>query len=139
MRHRPDGPYNWIGHYVDHWSTFHVLFALQKKAAAEVALNLEMKVFSYLGLPKVLQSDCGREFVNALIHKLVENWPGEVTIVNGRPRHPQSQGAVEKGNAKVEEMLASRFHNCDEDDNCWTTWLPMIQCKSYIKTSKYSY
>ena len=29
-------------------------------------------------------------FVNHIIEDLVERWPGKVTIVNGRPRHPQS-------------------------------------------------
>ena len=37
-----------------------------------------------------------REFVNAIIHKVVDDWPGDVTIVNGRARHPQSQGLVER-------------------------------------------
>ena len=59
MRHRPDGPYNWIGHYMDHWSKFHVLFALQRKSGTEVAWNLATKVIAYLGLPKILQSDNG--------------------------------------------------------------------------------
>ena len=83
MRHRPDGPYHWIGHYMDHWSKMHVLFPLMQKCANEVALNLSTKVFAYYGLPKILQSDNGREFVNAIVHKLVEEWPGEVTVING--------------------------------------------------------
>jgi len=74
---------------MDHWSKFHVLFALQRKSSKEVAWNLATKVFAYLGLPKILQSDNGREFTSTLIAILVRNWPGEVTIVNGRPRHPQ--------------------------------------------------
>ena len=111
MRHRPDGPYNWIGHYIDHWSKFHVLlFALQRKSSKEVAWNLATKVFAYLGLPKILQSDNGREFASTLMAELVKNWPGEISIVNGRPCHPQSQGLVERGNAKVEEMIACHFH-----------------------------
>jgi transposase InsO family protein len=91
MRHRPDHSYHWIGHYMDHWSKMHVLFPLMQKSANEVALNLASKVFAYFGPPKILQSDNGREFVNTIVHKLVEDWPGEVTIVNGRARHPQSQ------------------------------------------------
>lgn len=129
MRHRPDGPYHWIGHFMDHWSKIHVLFSLMEKTAMEVALNLSSKVFSYFGPPKILQSDNGREFVNGIVKKLVEDWPGEITIINGRPRHPQSQGLVERGNAKVEEMLASRFH-LQKASQCypWTSWLPEIQC-----------
>lgn len=100
-----------------------------EKSAAEVALNLSSKVFSYFGLPKILQSDNGREFVNGIVKKLVEDWPGEITIINGRAKHPQSQGLVERGNAKVEEMLASRFFREETSEvTPWTSWLPEIQC-----------
>ena len=130
MRHRPDGPYHWIGHFMDHWSKLHVLFPLMHKSAVEVAVSLSSKVFAYTiyGLPKILQSDNGREFVNCVIHELIEDWPGEVTIISGCPRHPQSQGLIERGNAKVEEMLACRFHD-KKPTTAWTTWLPQIQCK----------
>ena len=57
MRHRPDGIYKWIGHYMDHWSKFHVIFPLSRKSCAKVALNLQNLVFSYLGTPKILHSD----------------------------------------------------------------------------------
>ena len=53
MRHRPDGDYNWIGHYMDHWSKIHVLFPLTKKSALEVSKNLSSRVFAYFGFPKV--------------------------------------------------------------------------------------
>ena len=29
--------------------------------------------------------------------ELVKNWPGEITIVNGRPRHPQRKRQCESG------------------------------------------
>ena len=40
---------------------------LMRKSAAEVAVGLATKVFPYLGLPKILQSDNGREFVNEIV------------------------------------------------------------------------
>lgn len=51
MRHRPDGTFKWIGHYMDHWAKFHVLFPQMRKSAAEVALNLQNQVFAVLGIP----------------------------------------------------------------------------------------
>ena len=86
MRHRPDSSYHWIGHYMDHWSKYHVIFPLMKKSAAEVAINLQRSVFAFLGTPKILHSDNGREFVNDVVRRLLSEWPGETTIVNGRPR-----------------------------------------------------
>ena len=45
---RPDGPYHWIAHFMDHWSKIHVLFPLMEKSVAEVALNLSSNVLSYI-------------------------------------------------------------------------------------------
>ena len=75
--------------YMDHWSKIHVMFPL-KKCAEEVALSLMTKVFCYFVPPQIIQSDNGREFVNAIIHRVVEEWPREVTTVNGQTHHPQS-------------------------------------------------
>ena len=55
--------------HMDHWSKFYV-FALCQKSAAEVALNLQNQVFSYLETPKILHSDNGHEFVNAIVASL---------------------------------------------------------------------
>ena len=57
---------------------------------------------SLFGLPKIQQSDNGREFVNEIVKETLTLWPGHVVIINGRPRHSQSQGLVEKGNHCVE-------------------------------------
>ena len=37
--------------------------------------------------------------------QLCKEWPGEVTIVNGRPRNSKCQGLVEQGNGTMEKML----------------------------------
>ena len=63
MRHRPDGTFKWIGHYMDHWAKFHILFALMRKSAAEVALNLQNHVFAILGIPRILHSDAMKSFI----------------------------------------------------------------------------
>ena len=129
IRHRPDGTFKWIGHYMDHWAKFHVLFPQMRKSAAEVALNLQNQVFAVLGIPRILHSDNGREFVNEIVHSIVKEWPGQITIVNGRPRNPKCQGLVEQGNHMVEKLLGVRLHEHQGDDQpAWSEWLPLIQC-----------
>ena len=49
-----------------------------RKSAAEVALNLQNHVFAILGIPRILHSDNGREFVNEIIHSIVKEWPGQI-------------------------------------------------------------
>ena len=64
------------------------------------------------------------------MHSLVRDWPGEVTIVNGRPRNPKCQGLVEQGNSVVEKLIGARFQEAQNDDYpAWSEWLPFIQCK----------
>ena len=117
-----DSGYKWIGHVVDHFSKYHILFPLFQKEASEVAANLVSKVFSYFGLPHIIHSDRGREFVNSLITDVVKEWPGEAKLVNGKPRSPWVQGLVERTNACVEDMIASK--RMDTQCNEWVSWLP---------------
>ena len=128
MRCAPDDEFKWIGHCVDHFSKFHILFPMASKETAVVAANLVCKVFAYFGLPYILHSDNGKEFVSALIRSIVNDWPGECKIVNGRPRAPWVQGLVERTNACVEKMISAKRH--DNNSNDWSTWLPEIQCKN---------
>ena len=60
----PDGDNRWIGHYKDHFSKYSILWAQNKKCAKETVENIERFVFAYLGVPRILQSDNGREFNN---------------------------------------------------------------------------
>ena len=70
-RHSPDGEYNYIGHVMDHFSKYHVLFPLQTKSAVEVASNTEEQVFAYYGVPWIFHSDICREFVNQVLKALL--------------------------------------------------------------------
>ena len=89
----PDGIYKWAGHYQDHHNKLSFLFALTSKCAREVALRL-IDIFTFTGAPCILQMDNCREFVAQVITELKLICPG-MTIVRGKPRHPQSQGSVE--------------------------------------------
>jgi hypothetical protein len=45
-----------------------------------------------------------REFTANIITELKLLWP-ELKLVHGRPRHPQSQGSVERANADIKSMI----------------------------------
>ena len=68
MRHAPveinGKKYQWICHVEDHFTKFHIIWALEHKNAAEVVAGLEERVLAYFGLPEILQSDNGLGIFN---------------------------------------------------------------------------
>ena len=44
-----------------------------------------------------------------------ELWP-ELVIVHGKPRHPQSQGSVERANYDIKDMLVAWMSENDTAD-----------------------
>ena len=128
MRHLPDKDYKWILHLVDHWSKFNFAFPLFRKSTKDVANALEKWVFPVMGLPSILQSDNGREFVNNLIQEVLATWPGQVQLVSGCPRHPQSQGLVEQAHYTLKRMISAKIVESGSKSPPWTDWLPHNYC-----------
>ena len=83
---------------VDHFSKFHLLFPPKTKSSEEVTQDLIGRVFNAFGLPSVLHSDNGSEFVSEILNSTSIIWPGTCKIVNGSPGHSQSQDLVEQPN-----------------------------------------
>jgi hypothetical protein len=123
LQSTPDERYKWLLHYQDHLTKFTFLRPLTSKRAAEVAFEL-LKIFLEVGCPNILQSDNGREFTAAIIKELVSMWPS-CKIVNGRPRHPASQGSVERANQDVENMLRSWL--ADNNSKKWSIGCYFVQ------------
>jgi transposase InsO family protein len=105
MQSSPDGNYKYILNVQDHCSKFCILRPLMNKTAVAVATEL-LDIFCLMGAPKILHSDNGREFTAKVIDELRLLWP-EMVLVNGKPRHPQSQGSVERANGDFMNMLGA--------------------------------
>ena len=87
-------------------------------------------MFWYFGLPKIIHSDNGSEFLNSVIAALVVLWPGKAEFINGGPGHSQSQELVKLGNNSIENYISAREQ--EELKCCWSSWLPEIQCQKYL-------
>jgi transposase InsO family protein len=126
MSRKPDGRYRYICHFVDHYSKFHFLYPIEHKTQENINWVLTM-TFGIIGVPPILHSDNGSEFGG--LEKVIDEWPGRGRVVHGRPRHPQSQGLVERYNACVEEKLGAYEANYVGGGQApWHKWLPYIQC-----------
>ena len=130
MQSCPDGDFKYIMVYQDHLTKFTHLEALKTKSALEVAFNL-INIFKIFTAPLILHSDNGREFVNKVIHEMLLLWPA-CKMVNGKARHSQSQGSVERCNRDIEAMLACWRR--DNQRNDWSNGLREIQ---YSKNARH--
>ena len=93
-----------------------------------MASVFETYIFPYFGVPKIFQSDNGKEFVNSVIEKLLHSWSTNIQIIQGRPRHPQSQGVIERAHRTLEQKLSTQL----ESTRQWSKLLPRIVCKFCI-------
>lgn len=118
-----DGEFKFVLNYQDHLSKFVNLRPLKTKTAAEVAYHL-IDIFCVFGAPSVLQSDNGKEFVNATINEMHLMWPS-LKIVHGKPRHSQSQGSIERANRDVGDMI--RAWMADNNSKKWHEGLRFVQ------------
>ncbi|CAF3516230.1 unnamed protein product [Rotaria sp. Silwood1] len=114
MRSIGDGEYKWILHTKDHFTKFSWCYPLKTKEAEPVAEKL-LQQFYLFGAPRILQSDNGKEFVAKVIRDLKKTWP-DLIIINGRPRHPQTQGLVERGNQTLESALGKWMESNNRKD-----------------------
>ena len=61
-----------------------------------------------------------------MIVEVVNTWPGRCTIINGRPRHPQTQGLIEQANGTVQTSLRAMRQD-EGPDFDWPSAIPGIQ------------
>ncbi len=100
---RPDEPFKWVLHYVDHHSGFAHVDCLPNKEAITVGKSL-LNILATAVIPEILQSDNGGEFTAWCIEQIERHYP-TIHIVNGHLKFPQSQGCIEQGNGPFKEAL----------------------------------
>ncbi|CAM4890692.1 unnamed protein product [Rotaria socialis] len=123
MQSSPDGKFKFVLNYQDHFTKFCILRPLKSKTAADVAYNL-LDIFTTFRAPAILQSDNGREFVAKVIEELALIWK-DLKIIHGKPRHPQSQGSVERSNQDTKQLLGRWIR--ENNSNKWTEGLRFVK------------
>ena len=120
-----DRKYVWLAHVIDHFSKLHIIWAQETKTMEETGNGFERNVLAYFGLPLILHTDNGQEFVNQYMSKLIINWDDDCAHKRGKPRAPHVQGLVEQGNGTLEKMIQSMQAQFKVKQ--WHTLLPKIQ------------
>ena len=66
-----------------------------------------------------------------IVDDVLSMWPG-LRMVNGKPRHSQSQGSVERANRDIENLLA-----CWQAENNSTNWSKALNIIQFQKNKKW--
>ncbi len=88
---------------VDHLTRFVVLAPVKDKTATVVAHALVAHLFCPFSTPRVILSDNGAEFWNAVVSEIFSQFGIKQTFTAAY--HPASNGLVERANRKILEVL----------------------------------
>ncbi|KAF9761072.1 Transposon Tf2-11 polyprotein [Nosema granulosis] len=120
--------YSWILTIIEVYSKFSWVFPLKTKTGKEVAETLESFFYRFTGPPTILQSDNGKEFINSEMTALQEKF--SFVFKHSRPRHPQTQGQVERFNQTLSRYLQKHIFEegfgCDMDIKHWLKHLNVV-------------
>ena len=91
---------------IDHFSKFSGNYLLDNKSGKSV-LNKINDFIVKNGIPDKILTDNGGEFMNKDIKKYCKK--KGIELIHCRPRHPQTQGAVERYNRTIKDLLKTTF------------------------------
>jgi len=95
--------YSYMLTIVDHFSGYPWAYPLFTKTASEVSFHL-VNLFFMFGPPRILHSDNGGEFVNALVASIADVFHFE--CAHGKAYNPREQGKVEKFNGTISNTIS---------------------------------
>jgi hypothetical protein len=106
---------------IDVFTGFVWLKALKSNNAENVAVAL-WELFCTFGLPKILQSDNGSEFINEIIRSLVRIAGIDHRLI--APYNPRTDGKVERSIGTITSIIKKMLHGNLED---WPLYVPFAQ------------
>ena len=72
-----------------------------------------VKFFTFVGLPKSVQSDQGSNFMSGIFQQVMHEFG--ITQYKSSPYHPESQGALERFHQTLENMIRSYCFDTEKD------------------------
>jgi hypothetical protein len=107
----------------DYLTKYVWLIPLRTKTATEVAENYVTRFICQAGIPGVVISDRGNEFVNSLMKNVSEIMG--INRISTTPMHPSSNGFVENHNKTLKDQLFNYIDTLKQND--WDLFLPTVQ------------
>ena len=111
--------YCYLLNVIDCFSKYVFSTPLRQQTALAVHNYLE-ELFLVEGYPYILHSDNGKEFKNTLVQDLCTT--NNIKFIYGQPRHPQTQGTIERVNQTITRSIIKSCH----ESQTWYKQLPKI-------------
>lgn len=115
---------------IDVYTGFIMLKPMESTTAAEVARNL-LDIFSIIGFPKILQSDNGSEYVNAVIIAMTNLIGIEHRLISAY--NPRADGKVERSIRTIKSIIMKQLKGTTR---LWPYFLSFAQWCFNEKTSE---
>ena len=94
--------YKYIINIIDHYSKLLGSYLLKSKSSKEVLKYINKFICSY-GIPKYIQSDNGKEFINSYFQRYCDD--KNIKLIHSRPYHPQTNGIVQRVHREIKQGL----------------------------------
>jgi hypothetical protein len=120
----------------DHLTKWVEAFALPEMTSDLIAKTLIENVFNRFGFPEYLLSDRGSVFLSALIVEINNYLRIKMKLTSGY--NPQCNGAVERFNRTMKDMLAMYTHDRQDDWDVYLNWVLCAYRAAPHKESKIS-
>src|SRR3954468_23210328 len=89
---------------IDHFTKYIEARALEDADAQSIAVFIHDDIICRHGVPKILTSDRGTEFVNELIQALTKTY--RIHHITTTAYHPEGNGQTERANRTIKDILA---------------------------------
>lgn len=106
---------------IDVFTGFVLLRPIETTKAEIIAREL-WEIFCVFGVPKIIQSDNGREFVNEVIRCLVALTGMDHRLIS--PYNPRADGKVERSIGTTMSIIKKLLHGTE---TCWPMFAPFAQ------------
>ena len=115
--------YRYVVTMIDVFRRFLWLRLLESKSSQFIASELE-SIYMEHGSPEIIQCDQGGKFKKAL--KLLCDRMN-IKLIDSRPRHPQSQGKVERCHRTLRSKMEYDLQKMGQDGVNWAKQFPLYQ------------
>ena len=105
---------------IDVMTRYLITVPLKTKEAKEVARCFYEKVICLHGMPEIIVTDNGREFVNEVFDGIMALL--KIKHLRTTPYHPAANGVIERPNGTLINILRTL---CEENRRNWNSWLPI--------------